>query len=297
MRAKLTARMAEPLPSSRPVDGISDQPIAANPGTRVRPRGLRLFRALSGMARTLAATGQAAFAATLIAEAPASLVGIALARSTTAFHYEKASGSVWNGRMTGVVVRGLSIGEVRFKIEAGSLILGRLAATIEANGRGVRARGWVAGDLSGALTGRNITADIALEEFRGMRLLGAPLEGKAFVRLNAFAGSLRGCTHAEGAISTDALVSVARRFNRKGFPLAGAIRCENGALALPLSGSAEGVRADTTLLFDKRGRIVSKSAVETQDNALASALRTLGFRNDNGVWRFETSLQVQGGPT
>ena len=109
--------------------------------------------------------------------------------------------------------------------------------------------------------------------------------------MKSIGGTARGCRHAEGEVSTDAAAQLASRFGAKGFPLKGPIRCENGALVLPLSGSAAQLKADAILRFEPSGRIGSAVEIVTENSDLVLALQTLGFRNDNGVWRLESAME------
>lgn len=244
----------------------------------------------------LAAVGLIAFLAVAVAEAPASLAGLALDSAGTGVTYEASSGTVWNGSLRGLAWRGIDLGEVRFQFEHAALLTGRLAASARAESPALKGRGVLSIGVFGGWSARNVEAVLDLNQFRDIRLLGTPLSGSATIRVKSIGGSARGCRNADGEVSTDAAAQLATRFGVKGFPLKGPIRCENGALVLPLSGRAAQLRADAILRFEPSGRIGSAVEIVTENSDLALALQTLGFHNDNGVWRLESAMEPGKGP-
>ncbi len=246
--------------------------------------------------RGLAAAGLCAFAATAIASAPAALIGSAISNSGSGLAYVEASGSIWSGKLSGVAWRGIDIGEVAFELDPAALLLGRISTRFSVKGGLGAARGIVSAGLSGEVAARSVTAELELDQIHGIKVLGSPLTGRATITKASMTVSSRGCRDAQGTVATDAAVALAARFQREGFPLEGPIRCENGTLVLPLAGEGGGVQVEALLRIDKSGRVATRAAIETQDSEIALALQTLGFRNDNGVWRQETSVRSQGGP-
>ena len=245
----------------------------------------------------LVAVGAALFTAATAIDAPASIAGAVLQSSGAGIRYDAATGTLWNGRLQGVTWRNAALGDVAFHLDPAGLLVGRLAARIEMRGGAILGTGRISVRPFGEYAIHRTEAVVSLSAFRGLKLLGAPLTGKAVLKDADLTGNSRGCRQAKGAVESDALDAVAEKYGRKGFSLKGEIRCENGSLIVPLMGGSEGVRADALVRFDATGRIVSKAAVETKDPDLALALQTLGFRIDNGVWKFESSFGSQGGRT
>jgi hypothetical protein len=245
----------------------------------------------------LIASGLCIFFVILIADAPASLAGSVLAAGGVGARYDSASGTLWKGRLNAVAWRGVRLGDIAFAFDPGAVLFGRVQTRMSIAGGPVIGKGRVSAGALGGYALRDVDAEIALDKLAGLRFLGAQASGVATVKVAALTGNSRGCRHAEGEVSTDAVASLATRFGRKGFALKGPIRCENGALVLPLSGGADGISVKAVLRFEGAGRVASKAEVATEDDQVALALQTLGFRNDNGVWRFETLLESAGGPT
>ncbi|MBB5518751.1 type II secretion system protein N [Amphiplicatus metriothermophilus] len=234
-------------------------------------------------ARPLVFLAAAAFAISVLANLPASLVPVLAGFDRYDVAWRKAEGSLWRGRIEGVVYRGAPLGAVSFRVRPLSLLSGGLAAELDFRGGALEGATRASVGLGGriAFEGADLVFDLGAA--RRYLFLGAPLEGSARIALDKLVLTRRGCLAARGDLSTDVLARRARRMGGEGFVLAGTAVCENHELVLDLSGrGAEGaaslvmrVRPDYTYALE--------AAVEPARADLGLALETFGFAREDGV--------------
>jgi general secretion pathway protein N len=205
-----------------------------------------------------------ALALALVATAPLSL-GLRGALSA-----RESSGTVWSGRLSGAAVGPLSLGEVKAGLDPLRLLVGKLRFRLEATG------GQAAGRALATLGGH----DLAVERLTGsapLSALGAPPPFDGVLRLKDFdAVFARGqCKRAAGDISADLT-----GLGDQPLALAGKPLCQGQTVALPLSGSRDGVQVTVLLTLRQDGRYRGETRVITQDPALGAVLTGAGFARD-----------------
>jgi len=189
----------------------------------------------------------------------------------------RAGGTVWSGTLTEARVGALALGDLDAHLSPWSLLLGR--ARIEVRGPGtLPGRG-----LRGAVT-------VARHGF-GVDDLGAALAaGPLFQPVPVTALDFEGVSVAfdDGQCrSADGRVRATLGPGPAGLALppqvAGAIRCEAGALLVPLTGQA-GAEA-VTLRVEGDGRYRAELTLPAGDPGAAERLAALGFVQGPGGWR------------
>ncbi|GAB4533820.1 MAG: hypothetical protein Kow00133_21510 [Amphiplicatus sp.] len=243
----------------------------------------RAERARSKPAAPLVLLGAAAFAATVLASLPASLVPMLAGFHRYDVGWRKAEGSLWRGRIEGVVYRGAPLGEASFRMRPLSLLAGTLAADLSFQGGALEGQARAAVGLGGRIALEDADLVFDLGAARRYLFLGAPLEGSARITLDELVLTRRGCLAAAGEISTDALARRARRMGGQGFALAGTASCENRELVLALSGRGAEGEAALTMRVRPDYTYALEAAVEPAREDLGQALETFGFAREDGV--------------
>lgn len=230
-------------------------------------------------ARQLVALFAAFFVAVIIVTLPLSAVMAAFDLPARGISYARASGTVWNGALAGLHWRGRDLGDARIAVRPLSLLIGRLGADFELDGKGVvSGSGFVAATLGGfAVRDLSLSADVA------QLPIVLPLSGKVAVDLAAADGGPNGCRRIEGAVRTNALVNRPAGLAWRGPELEGPVTCENGAIVIPLKGgtASESVAVAMTLGHD--GTFGIRVEARTPDAALISVLSAVGFVEADGV--------------
>lgn len=246
---------------------------------------------VSPAAAKLAWVAAAAFVATLIGAAPASFVGEA-ARAGGA-SYARATGTIWNGVIVGVVAQGAPLGDISYRLRPLSLTTGTLAADIELRGGVATGRGRVAAGLSGyALRDGDFSIDLG--RIGGYGFMGAPLEGRARARVEALAYDGKGCRQARAAVWTNALDAPARRYNGEGFDLEGAARCDGADLVVDLAGSGAEGGASLALRLRPGLTYTVEASARPARAELENALMLMGFERENGMLIYASTGAIRG---
>lgn len=263
---------------------MSTSPEARNPKSETR------------WARGLALVAAAIFCAALVASAPASILPAALGFDRAGVGYEGATGTLWRGEIGGLSVGGVPVGDVSYAFAPVSLLRGAAEARVAVKNGAARGGGYVSIAPDGVLRVRGLSADLDLAAFRTVRALGQPLSGAASARGLSLEITPGGrCRAAAGRVSTDAISVAAAAFNRKGFLMAGPLSCEGGEAVLALRGDGSGVSASVDVTLKPGWKIATAATLSGADAEMALALQTLGFRNDNGVWKTESGGISVGG--
>ena len=228
-------------------------------------------------ARTLLVFFALVFGAMVIARAPLSAM-LALAGAKDAgLSYSSAEGTIWNGRLRDVSIDRRPIGDVAVGMELFPLLTGRLSADVDARGPGLDADGKVSLGLGGTarLTAARIEADMGVLG-RG-EFLGTPAAGLIRAEIEELVLTRSGCRGASGDIWTDALAVAARAYDAVEIPLQGALSCEKGVLAAPLSGTQEGESVWIDIMVQPDLRYGVTASIASQSPSLNEALAFLGF--------------------
>jgi len=240
--------------------------------------------------KLLAALGGAVFVATLIANAPASLLVAPI--SSPAFSYASAEGTVWDGAVEGAVVNGTPMGDISFRVRPLALLTGRLAADIDVRGGAVTGRGSAGAGFGGYFLQ---DADLAIDlgAVRRYGFMGAPLEGRARAKIDRLALSGKGCRAAAATIWTDALNAPARRLNGEGFDLDGEARCDGRDLVVDLSGQGAEGGGRLAMRLKPGLTYTLEASAQPVRAELEEALVYMGFQRENGVLTYASTGAIR----
>jgi len=230
--------------------------------------------------RILAAVFAACFLVLLAASIPLSAVVSALKPEAHGLAYSRAEGTLWDGRIHGLVWRGRDLGDAVLTVHPLSLLLGRMNVEIALDGRsGVRGAGiftlWPNGSF--AVRNASLSADVAALP------VVLPLKGSFSIDIRKAAFSKTGCQAVDAGLQTNALVDRPAGLDWQGPVLAGDAICENGTLTLPLSGGggAELITVTMSLAGDGSFRVQAKA--RTTDETVKRALSMVGFTDIDGA--------------
>jgi len=227
----------------------------------------------------LAAVFSLCFLGFLALWAPFSALVAALDLQGRGITYSRAEGSLWNGRLTGLMWRGHGLGDASVQVSPFLLLLGRLDIDIALAGRGVIAgRGHVTLWPNSSTTVRDLVlaADVTTLP------VVLPLKGSVSVAVRRVEMTRHGCRSADADIHTNALVDRPAGLDWRGPVLSGAVRCAEGALIIPLAGDngAETIAATMRLLAD--GSFSIQVDAHTADEAVIGVLSAIGFTHTDG---------------
>lgn len=168
-----------------------------------------------------------AFLVVGLASLPLSVVMAAVPVETSGLAASDVSGTVWRGNLAGVTWRGQRAGDFRIGMQPQSIASGRPAIRFQSVETGVtgQVRQGADGVALDAISGR-----LPLLMFQP----SAPPEAHAILNDVSLTTGLAGCLAASGSVQIDGLSGVGTG------PLSGSIACENGNLALNLSGADGG---------------------------------------------------------
>lgn len=171
-----------------------------------------------------------------------------------------AEGTIWQGRLQAVQIRGTPIGDLDIQMSPVALMSGKLQATFA----GSRLRGSVSKQAGGigfsGLNGRT-----------GPMLIGGlPVSEIEFYRVDiGFVG--QSCTAAAGQVRVHLAKGVTT-----GADLTGGPQCDGATIALPLTSDSGQVRL--TLNMDSRGHYRATLAINDVSEAQRPALLVAGFQ-------------------
>jgi general secretion pathway protein N len=213
----------------------------------------------------------------LIVFLPLRLVLGAMSVDALGLSSRRVAGTVWGGSLREAQIGALALGDLSARLSPWSLFVGR--ARVEVAGPGTLAgRG-----LTGALT-------VARHAFGVDNLTAGLAAGALFQPVPVTALDLDGVTvrFADGACETaEGRVRATLGAGPAGLPLppqmAGAIRCDRGALLVPLTGQAG---AESVILrVEGDGRYRAELTLPAPDPAAAERLAAIGFTEAGGGWR------------
>jgi hypothetical protein len=209
---------------------------------------------------------------------PMSMAAEFAAKAAPDFKYDKADGSVWSGKLTGVAYGSQRIGDVAVSGDFGALFGGKAAGTIALSRNGLTG----AADMAWPLGGKELALskfklEGAVSTVRGMPEAVASRGGKFRLELSdlKFAGDK--CQSAKGEVWTDALAKVTHK-GWTGPELRGPVGCENGKLVVHATGKAPSGE-DVVARMDIGGHL-DMAMTATVTNATGGAvesLKSLGF--------------------
>ncbi|MBI1359652.1 MAG: hypothetical protein GC155_05140 [Alphaproteobacteria bacterium] len=223
---------------------------------------------------------------------PMSAVAGAVQKRLPWIQYESASGTVWNGKLSGVVVNGQDLGDVSIKVDAGQIFTGNAAGHAAFASKGLSGEAGVSYSLIGGkttLAGILVQGDASTVPILPARLRGT--DGKFRLSVSQIVLQKGACSAASGEVWTDALAKADLGHGWVGPELRGPVTCEGGKVAVEASGkSASGedvsasLRVGLNLSLDLQARVANatQGAVET--------LTELGFQPLDGAYVLHQQL-------
>jgi hypothetical protein len=239
-----------------------------------------------------------AFLITLVVNVPARFVLDRVNPAAQGLYYERVSGSVWSGRMTGSVVAGQPIGTVDFRLRPGDLFSMSLTYDVSLRGPTGTATGTlrVTGDRSvGVELPR---ARINVQELRRLepRLRQVPSE-LVIQNLLLKIDSNRACRQGRGRIRTDVLEALGGRFAWNGPEMVGTVECLGGDIVVVIDSQTSEDTISARLVFDGKTGIFDLNArVQTPNAKVRQAVQQLGFQPDGEAFVYRYGNRPQDRP-
>ena len=200
------------------------------------------------------------------------------------FHYKKADGSVWDGKLTEVTIGKQKIGDLSVKADFGSLFGGKASGKLGLIREGFTGETNLTYPLSGGIL-----------EVSGLKLSGeagsvprmpsiiAASGGDFALELRDVKFTKDACETASGEVWTDALA----RINHKGWvgpELRGPVTCVDGTLRVDARGRAvTGEDVFAKMSISNRLDMELTATVSNASEAAMDALTDLGFRPEGDV--------------
>ena len=229
--------------------------------------------------RLLAAVFVSCLIVVVLATLPLSFVLRMLDLPAQGLSYSRASGTVWNGAVSGLSWRGNDLGGAKIALRPPAMLRGRLGADVTLDGSGVVTGGGYAAMTPWGL----IVDDLSLSaEIASLPLL-LPMSGKISVEIAHADVRAGGCSQIEGAARTDALMNRPAGLAWQGPELAGPIECRGGAIVVPLKGGAESQAIAVAMTLGADGTFGIRIEARAPDSAVASVLSAIGFVETDGV--------------
>lgn len=229
----------------------------------------------------------AVFITTIIATAPASLFGSAIAGDPRVA-YQSIEGTLWRGVVRGASFAGKSMGDIEFVVHPSALLRGAAEIDVAAEGGVVRGRGRIARRFDGGVVIEDATVTGDIAAVGRYYLLGAPLGGAARAEIDRLTMTQAGCVEAEGVVWTNVLDSPARRFDREPTDLTGALACEGNALRVSLMGSTEDGALDFVARISPDLQYDVEARVSAAPPELAAAIKSFGFEENSGALVYQS---------
>lgn len=232
----------------------------------------------------------AVFAGGLAARLPLGLVTDRIAGPVA---FGAVSGTLWDGQVRGLSVNGETLGDARVRLRFLPLLKGLAVADLAIDGRGLAGAGTASfdGDL---LVLENARGQADLARFGMIDAFGQTLRGDVEADIERLAFSLKdGCRVADLTARTDALSRSLGVYAGRGFPMSGEGHCDGDVLVIPLAGEGAEAAVRAELRIDRRGRYVSRLAVEPAARELGAFLEGMGFRRDGRAFVTERSGMIE----
>lgn len=211
-----------------------------------------------------------ALAVSAVALAPASFVP----QRPGEFAYQRATGSIWDGRYEGVVIGDLDVGEVDARLSPLRLLTATLAMDARFSGERVSGDLHIERGLFGNRSLRSGTLTVV-----GLPLApGFALPAETSIEDLQVAFDRAQCRAASGNVETDALQRIPALTAWDGPALQGTAVCRDGAAQLLLSSeNRHGEIASLLLTLQGDGAGEWRMSVSSSRQEVAAALQSVGF--------------------
>lgn len=207
------------------------------------------------------------FAAGLVASMP---LGVALAwtgAGESGLSASAVSGSIWNGRIEDMRLRGFRFGTVEARLDPFGLLTGTSRVHLQSrDGEAVLVKG-----RSEGLDGADAIVDLAA------LVLAMPVEGVVRLQGATVLFETGRCSKAAGHLVADIAHG-----KWKGPRLAGELVCDGALAVAKLSGSGAGAEVTLAFSVDANARYILQSRVTSSNSALRLALSLAGFEEGEG---------------
>ena len=222
--------------------------------------------------------GGIAFLATVVATTPASVLKPLLNNAGDQFGYARVEGRIWDGVLRKVTIDGADLGDVSFKVKALALLRGQLSGSVQMNGSDIYGTADISVSANKSIQVKQAALNANLTTLsRRYAFMGQPIEGAARLNIDRFVYTSAGCRAASGDVWTDVLQGPARALNGEAFDLSGPITCENGTLAVVLSGQGGEGAATMSIALNPDMSYVLRADASPQRNDVSQALQLIGF--------------------
>jgi hypothetical protein len=228
---------------------------------------------------------------------PMSMAADFASKHVGGFKYAGASGTIWGGKLQGVVLNGESLGDVAIKLDAGKLFVGQAAGQIGFSRKELAGQATVSHALFGGqmkLKDIKIAGQVAAVPVLPARIRGA--DGRFTLGVSEIVFDKDVCKSATGDVWTDALARADLGHHWKGPELRGPVSCRNGKLAVEATGKAatgEDVTASIgtgpDMALDLQAKVVNAT------EGAAETLSELGFQSDGAAYVLHQQLGNGGG--
>lgn len=233
--------------------------------------------------------GLAVFVVSVVATAPLQFV-LDRAAVGQAIHYSHASGSIWKGRVSGLVVDGQPVGDLDIKADFRALLKGSLAYDVDVRGELANAKARAAIRMNGDVSVSNLIADLDVRQLVRLdpRLRTQP--SRLGVTVIEGRWSMRGaCRSLNGDIDTDILSAMGRVYDWNGPELAGVMECQDGQTVVRLDGAGSADQIAVEGRFAPPRDYVVTANVQTSNETLATILQTLEFKRNGSRFAYSKS--------
>jgi hypothetical protein len=226
-----------------------------------------------------------------VAFLPMSMAADFASKQVPDFHYGEASGSVWDGKLTEVVMGEQKIGDLSVKADFGSVFTGKAAGKVDLIREGFTGETVLAYPFGG---GAIELSDLKLSGKAGsvprMPQVIAASGGDFALDLREVKFESNICETASGEVWTDALA----RINHKGWvgpELRGPVTCVDGTLRVDARGRAvSGEDVYAKMSISNRLDMELTATVMNVSGSALEALTDLGFKQEGDVLVIRQSL-------
>ncbi len=243
--------------------------------------------------RRFALIALAGFAAAALALTPADVAAWMLKRASPLTAVTGASGTIWNGRLTGVSHGGVLVGDIGYRLSALSLLLGRVAVEAESAGGALLGRARFTFGVGGPEI-RDVSAEFNLGAIRQYTFFGVRYQGVARLKAQRLKLSDKTCVADAATLSTSAFEALADRWSGAPLPLAGAIVCEAGAIVAALDGESADGRASVALTIRPDFTYAVRIGAAPRRQDVSRALEAFGFENKGEGLSYEAAGVLKG---
>ena len=243
----------------------------------------------------LFSTGLAAFFASLLFLAPASILAPILKATGADIQYQEISGTIWRGSFNGVSTGEVYLGDVSFQLRPMALLTGAVSADVTAQDGAALGAGRIKlGLLPRQMMISNVNVAFDLSTVRRYTLFGIPYQGRVEARDATVVWSPDGCTQAQGNIWTDVLDATSKTLVNESLLLAGPASCENGLMQITLKGANRQGETEIKIAIDPAMTYRVMASVDLGRADLENNLRQFGFEDDDGVMVFDVVGALKG---